>query len=153
MTPPLSIGHQRVSRELHHHIYTYLRQTKFGEVLNAPVGVRLGDGDILEPDLVVVLNERADRIGTQVIEGAPDLVVEILSPGSARRDLGVKRELYERHGVTEYWIVDPAGRSIEVLSLNKGRYERTGLFGHNDELHSALLSEIAIPIVEVFPTQ
>jgi Uma2 family endonuclease len=153
MTPPPSVDHQRISRQLETHLLAYLMRSKAGELLHAPVGVRLGDEDVVEPDIVVVLTEHADRIGTQVIEGAPDLVVEILSPGSARRDLGVKREKYETYGVAEYWIVDPASHSIEVLSQRAGSFERTGLFGLADMLHSPLFADLEIPLADVFVTK
>jgi len=151
MVPPPSITHQRVSRELEFRLLTFLRAAARGEVLDAPVGVRLSDEDVLEPDLVVVLAEHAGRIGTQVIDGPPDLVVEILSPGSAGRDLGRKRELYERAGVREYWIVDPQARGIEVLALEGGRYSRFGLFQRGEVLRSALLEGLEVPVDEVLP--
>lgn len=152
MTPPLSIDHQRISRELEAQLLAYLRRSGQGEVLHAPVGVRLGDEDVFEPDILVVLTEHADRIGTQVIEGAPDLIVEILSPGSAKRDWGVKRQKYESYGVVEYWIVDPANRSIEVLALRSARFETAGSFGRTDTLQSPLFPELQLPLTEVFLT-
>src|SRR5262245_37907481 len=100
VSPPPSIRHQRISRRLQSQILRFLEASRLGEVFYAPVGVRLGD-DVLEPDLVIVLREHADRIGEQVIEGAPDIVVEILSPGSAKRDLNAKRMVYQAAGVPE----------------------------------------------------
>lgn len=120
-------------------------------MLAAPVGVRLTDDTVLGPDLLLVLKAHADRFGELAIMGAPDLVVEILSPGTAQRDLGRKRELYERHGVQEYWIVDPESRAIEVLSLADGRYARTGLFRRNQRLSSPLLEGFSVDLAEVFP--
>ena len=149
VTPPPSIGHQRVSRELEFRLLQYLQSTGAGEILDAPVGVRLSDTDVLEPDLVVVLREHASRIGTQVIEGAPDLVVEILSPGSAARDLGVKRQAYEVAGVAEYWIVDPVNRSIEVLALEQGAYVRHGVYSVADAMTSRVLGGFGMSVGEV----
>jgi Uma2 family endonuclease len=149
VTPPPSIEHQRISRNL---LLNISRHFSKGEVLYAPVGVRLSDEDVLEPDLVVVLREHADRIGAQVIEGTPDLIVEILSPGTARRDLGPKREKYREAGVPEYWIVDPASSSIEVLALRDGAYVRHGLFRKHEVLRSLLLPEIEIALAQVFVT-
>jgi Uma2 family endonuclease len=147
VTPPPGIEHQRISRNL---LLAFSRYSLKGEVLYAPVGVRLSDEDVLEPDLVLVLREHANRIGAQVIEGAPDIVVEILSPGTARRDLGPKREKYRDAGVPEYWIVDPASSSVEVLSLRDGAYVRHGLFRRNETLRSSLLPELEIALAEVF---
>jgi Uma2 family endonuclease len=150
VNPPPSIRHQRVSREIQLRLIRQLEDGLRGEVLNAPVGVRLADEDVLEPDLVVVLPEHADRVGEQAIMGAPDLVVEILSPGSAGRDLGAKRDAYERAGVPEYWIVDPAAATIEVLALAGGSYERHGLFRRTDALRSRLLPDLRLDLSDVF---
>lgn len=149
-TPPPSVEHQRISRNLQFFLLTFLRRHAAGEVLYAPIGVRLTDEDVLEPDLIVVLREHANRIGAQVIEGAPDIVVEILSPGSARRDLGPKREKYREGGVPEYWIVDPASASVEVLTLREGAYIRYGVFRKNEILRSPVLPTLEIALAEVF---
>ena len=151
VTPPPNVEHQRISRELEFCLLQYLRSASRGEVFDAPIGVRLSDDNVVEPDLVVVLAEHADRVGKQAILGVPDLVVEILSPGSAKRDLGIKREQYEASGVQEYWIVDPESRSVEVLTLDRGRYARVGLFRNGDRLASRLLPDLTIDLEQVFP--
>lgn len=150
LSPPPSILHQRISSELHAQIRQYLRASGRGEVLYAPTGVRLGD-DVLEPDLVVVLQEHADRIGEQVIEGAPDVVIEILSAGTAKRDLVAKRAVVQAAGVPEYWIVDPASAAIEVLVLEHGSYVRLDLFRRADTLRSRALPDLAVEIASVIP--
>ncbi len=150
VSPPPGVLHQRIVGELHAQIRQHLRDSGRGEVLFAPVGVRLGD-DVLEPDLVVVLREHADRIGDQVIEGAPDVVVEILSPGTAKRDLVTKRAVYQAAGVAEYWIVDPASAAIEVLVLEHGVYVRLGLFRRADALRSRALPELELDVASVIP--
>ncbi len=150
VTPSPSIRHQRTSRELQHALLTFLRSTGSGEVLSAPVGVKLDDGSVVEPDIVVVLAANAGRIGEQVIEGAPDIVIEILSPGTAQRDLGIKRRKYEASNVPEYWIVDAESRRIEVLSLHAGRYSRSQTFGGTDTLTSSSLAGFALDVSDVF---
>ena len=150
VTPPPNIRHQRASRELQFQIHLHLRQNGKGEVLNAPVGVRLRDDLIVGPDLIVILAEHADRIGKQVIDGAPDLVVEILSPGTAGRDLGTKRDAYAAAGVPEYWIVDPETRTVEVLTLDGAAYRRAGLYGIGDTLVSPVLDALTIDVGDVF---
>lgn len=150
VTPAPAVRHQWTSAELFGHLWSYLRQRSLGRIFAAPTGVRLSDEDVVEPDLVVVLAEGAARIGEQVIEGAPDLVVEILSPGSARRDLDFKRELYARHGVREYWIVDPETASVEALRLEAGGYSRAGLHRRGDALRSPLLDGLEIALAEIF---
>jgi Uma2 family endonuclease len=120
-------------------------------VLFAPVGVRLSDEDVLEPDIVVLLAEHVGRIEEQAIVGPPDMVVEILSAGTARRDLSKKRATYESAGVQEYWIVDPESVSIDLLVLDSGSYRRSGLFRKGDVLRSPLLPGLEIRIDGVFP--
>jgi Uma2 family endonuclease len=119
-------------------------------MLHAPVGVKLSDEDVLEPDLVIVLAAHSARVGTQVIDGPPDIVVEILSPGTAKRDLGSKRAKYASSGVPEYWIVDPTARAIEVLRLTSAGYERHGLFKHAETLRSPALPGFELFLSEVF---
>lgn len=152
MTPPPSVGHQRLARDLGFHLLAYLRASGRGELLQAPVGVKLGEVDVVEPDLVVVLAAHAGRIGPQVIEGPPDLVIEVLSPGTAARDSGPKRDLYARSGVPEYWIVDPEARSLEVLRLSPGEsaYRRTAVLGKDDTLSSPLLPGFSLALGDVF---
>lgn len=151
VSPSPNVRHQRISRDLEVLLLMYLRRTGKGEVLYAPVGVRLGHDSVLEPDILVVLHEHAAQVGEQVIDGPPDLVVEVLSPGTARRDLGIKREKYRTSGVPEYWIVDPVHASIEVLVLESRDYVRHGLFGRADMLRSKVLVDLEIPLSEVFP--
>jgi len=150
VNPPPGIRHQRVSRNLEIAIATHLENTKAGEVFDAPIGVRLSEEDVPEPDLVVVLAAHADRIGEQVIEGAPDVVVEILSPGSAQRDVGVKKTLYAKHGIPEYWIADPESRTIEVFSLEASGYVSRALYRREETLSSAVLVGFTVALNTVF---
>lgn len=94
---------------------TFVRDRSLGRVWLAPLDVVLSNHDVAQPDILFVSNSRSD-IATQAnIQGAPDLVVEILSPGTAYYDRGSKQALYGRHGVREYWIVDPGTETVEVL--------------------------------------
>jgi Uma2 family endonuclease len=128
MTPAPSIRHQDISSRLHSRLGPFLESSGAGRLFAAPTGVRFSDDVVVQPDLLVVLAEHRSRIAEQVIDGPPDLVVEILSPGTARRDLVAKRELYARFGVPEYWIVDSEGSNIEVLTPEHGAYTRFALF-------------------------
>ena len=115
VTPPPSIRHHRLTKRLFKALEPLLVDSGRGELFWAPVGVEFPTaGEGVEPDLLFVSNERRETVKTDWIRGAPDLVVEILSPSTASRDRGIKRQLYERHGVTEYWIVDPEGNSVDV---------------------------------------
>lgn len=151
VSPPPTLRHQRIGRNLLRFLDRYLEVRSRGEIFYAPAGVRLSDEDVVEPDLVVLLREHADRAADDAyVLGAPDLVVEILSPGTAGRDLGSKRALYESAGVPEYWIVDPVGATIQVLALEEGIYREAALYRRGDTLISPLLPELEIPVSEIF---
>jgi len=150
VTPTPSIQHQRISRNVAMRLAAFLEGSGRGEMLYAPTGVRVSDDSVVEPDLLVVLDEHRDRIGEQVIDGPPDLVIEILSPGTARRDLVTKREIYSRAGVPEYWIVDSEAANVEVLVLERGAYSRAGLYRRAETLKSPLLPDFDLPLTEIF---
>ena len=118
VTPAPSVRHQQVSKRLERALYEIAEDTGAGEVLHAPVGVEFSStGEGVQPDIVFASTARRDRIVEAGIRGAPDLVVEVLSPATATRDRGVKRKLYERQGVSEYWIVDPESEAVEVWTF------------------------------------
>jgi Uma2 family endonuclease len=94
-------------------------QHQLGEVLYAPLDVVLGEGDYVQPDIVFLLREHEHRSTKHGIEGPPDLVVEVLSPTTAMRDRGIKRERYARFGVPEYWVIDIDRRRVEVYRLQE----------------------------------
>jgi Uma2 family endonuclease len=148
-SPLPEIEHQRIAGNLHSRLHQFLAGR--GEVFFSRTGVKLSEDSVAEPDLAVVLAEHADKVGQAWIEGAPDLVVEILSPGTASRDLSVKREIYEQSGIPEYWIVDRKAGAVEVLSLEGGRYVRFGRFERGSVLHSKSLSGLEIAISAVLP--
>lgn len=120
MSPCPTPLHQILSGVLFE-ILSKAAQTKGGVAMYAPMDVCFSDDTILQPDLLFVANERRQII-TKHVEGAPDLVVEILSPSTGRRDKTEKLDLYAKYGVPEYWIVDPATQVIEFLLLNDGKY-------------------------------
>lgn len=121
MNPAPSTYHQYVSRRLQFQLYSKIEIPEFGSVINAPVDVQLTDTDIVQPDIVVVLKN--NRIITPIkVKGAPEHVIEILSPSTQSNDRTLKRNLYERTGVREYWIVDPFEQSVVQLVLENSRY-------------------------------
>ena len=124
MTPAPSTVHQTVSKRLQYQLYTQIELAGLGVVFNAPVDVQLTDHDIVQPDLVVVLKGRESIIAHAKINGVPDLVVEILSPSTTRSDTALKKSLYQRAGVSEYWIVDPDGREIQQYRLVDGVFHQ-----------------------------
>ena len=125
-TPVSKTRHQRVSMRLQYALERMLERPGLGEIFVARFGVEFpATGEGVEPDLAFVSNERAGIVGDDWIRGAPDLVIEILSPSTASRDRAIKRRLYERQGVAEYWIVDPEANSVDVWRFgNDPEWER-----------------------------
>ncbi len=129
VTPAPSVRHHRVSERLQSALRRLLQAPGHGEVLYAPLLVEFpGAGDRVQPDILFVSNRRRRIVGESQVTGAPDLVVEILSPSTAHRDRGVKLDLYARGGVREYWIVDPGGDVVDVWRFGRapGRERFTG---------------------------
>lgn len=121
VTPAPKRLHQRVSHRLAVALHRLLVEPGYGEVYEAPFGVEFpATGEGAQPDLLFVSGERLNIIGEDGVRGAPDLVVEILSPTTAARDRGVKLKLYRRHGVARYWIVDPEAKQVEVWEFIGG---------------------------------
>lgn len=120
VTPAPSVRHQVISQRLNLELVRTLVEGGYGRVLYAPLGVHFpATGEGVQPDLMFVSHGRRGILAPDQLRGAPDLVVEILSPATASRDTGVKRVLYQRQGVTEYWIVDPDACAVDVW-----RFER-----------------------------
>ncbi len=154
MVPAPTTTHQRICRNLVVRLHEYCQQTSFGEVLDSPVDVVLGEADareVVQPDILVVAKERLSIIAEEEIRGAPDLVVEILSTGTERRDRGYKKILYGRYGVGEYWIVAPATRTIEANTLTRTGLEPRGSFTGEDRVESPLLPNLELTADCIFP--
>ena len=117
-----STVHQHVSKRLQYQLYTKIELAGLGVLFNAPVDVQFSEFDVVQPDLVIVLNENVRKITPTKIKVAPNLVVEILSPSTTELDHTLKKELYERFGVQEYWIVDPFEQSLAQWVLTAGKY-------------------------------
>jgi Uma2 family endonuclease len=125
VTPAPSPQHQMVTRNLFRLLDHHVRTTGIGEVLFSPIDVILSETSIVQPDLVYLDPTRLGAISRRGIEGAPTLVVEVLSPSTTLIDRSAKRQLYARHGVPYYWLVDPEGRAVEALSLGQEGYALT----------------------------
>ena len=120
VTPAPVTRHQRISKRLEMGLMSILEDAGHGELFRAPYLVEFpGTGDRVQPDILFVSNERRGIVGEKQVTGAPDLVVEILSPSTAHRDRGVKLDLYARHGVWEYWIVDPEDDVVDVWRFGR----------------------------------
>ena len=122
VTASPSPQHQIVTRNLFRMLDAHVRARGIGEVLFSPIDVILSDTAIVQPDIVYLEPARLERISRRGIEGAPTLVVEVLSPSSTLIDRSTKWQLYARHGVPFYWLVDSEGRAIEALELGPEGY-------------------------------
>ena len=152
VTPSPNTKHQAVSMNLAAILWTYLKVHPIGAVFAAPFDVVFSDRDIVEPDLLYISRERSSVVTDQHVRGAPDLVVEILSPGTRTTDEVTKRTLYERWGVNEYWVVDPERDAIAIHRIVEGAFARVAdlAAGAGDTLTTPLLPGFAAPLAAVF---
>ncbi len=148
MSPAPSSNHQRVSRKLQFQLYTQIELEKLGEVFNAPFDVELAPHDIVQPDIVVILNDRHGIITPKKCKGVPSLVIEILSDANPRHDLVLKFEMYQRTEVPEYWIVDPDEQTVQQFVLMNGRYLDCGK--HRDKLVPQSIGNVTVDLTEVW---
>lgn len=148
--PAPDTWHQDSSRKLFRLIDRFVLQNELGEVFFAPIDVVLDPENTVQPDLVFVASASARIIQRRAIFGVPELLVEIVSPASVRRDRHDKKELYARFGVKEYWIADPANKVLEILTLREGRFELHGCAGETGRLSSLVLAGLEYDLTEIW---
>lgn len=150
--------HQRLSGKIYVLFQALVTEKKLGEVFYAPIDVFLDDYNAPQPDLVFVSTAKQHLVTNDGIMGAPDLVVEIISPSSVRIDRYKKRDIYERFGIPEYWIADPQNQLVEVYVLGEGgRYESFSVASVLDvdegtafPIHSSILPDLQLDIRQLF---
>ncbi len=155
VTPSPNMKHQAVSGNLHFLMRTWLERHPIGRVFYPPFDVVFTQFDVVEPDLMYMPNERAAEILTSKhATGAPEIVVEIASRGTRKRDETIKRRLYERSGVSEYWVVDPELDIVRVYRREHDRFARPIELAaeRGDVLTTTLLSRLEMPLRRVFAT-
>jgi len=162
MSPSPSSEHQRVSRDLEMIIWQFVKDKALGEVYDAPIDVVFNEGtpgeETVQPDILFVASANTQIIKPRGIFGAPDLVVEIISPSTEYHDTVVKKAIYEKNNVAEYWIVNPYMKSITVLALNdKGEYELSShgalaedTVEQKKDVNSKVLAGLNVELAEVF---
>jgi Uma2 family endonuclease len=150
MTPAPSPEHQMISSRLHTLLSQVVREFDLGLVLYSPLDVVLSMTDIVQPDLVYIRRERNNIVTKKNVVAAPDLVIEILSESTEKTDRVHKKILYERHGVQEYWIVDPVQKSVEVYNLDANALTITSTFKGKDSVRSALIPQLSFPASYLF---
>jgi Uma2 family endonuclease len=142
--------HQRILVRLTYELQSCLEDHPIGEFYVAPSDVVFSDNIVLNPDLYYVRNERRSILADHGATGAPDLVVEILSPSTAQRDVGRKREIYAESGVEEFWVVSPKTRAVEVYRLGENPAEPIVVLAETDVLTSALFPGWSLAVADVF---
>lgn len=147
-----SLTHQRILINLGTLLKNFLARNPIGEVLPTP-GVIFDPSNGVIPDIVFISNQLSDRLGAnERITEAPELVIEIVSPGkeNARRDRVVKRRVYAKHGVKEYWIIDPEAETLEIYRAERHKLAHTATLRDEDELTTPLLPGFACTVSKIF---
>jgi Uma2 family endonuclease len=142
--------HQEALMVLTGYLWNYIRPRRLGRLVQSPVGVILSEEDGVQPDLVYISREREHIIQRRGVYGAPDLLVEVLSPGTKARDRGVKMRRYAASGVPLYWLVDPESETLEAYRLVGAGYEQIGIFGRGTTFRPELFPGLEIPIDDLW---
>ena len=150
MVPSPTPMHQDLLQNLYRILDVFVRGQDLGKVYLAPLDVVLSEEDVLQPDILYISTNREGIITERNIRGAPDLVVEVLSPGTADRDRTLKRARYLKYGVREYWMVDPQARTIEVLKAGQTEFESVRVYPEGTTATSPVLENLAVSVDAVF---
>ena len=150
LSPSPKTAHQRLEGKLVNHLYNFVEDAGLGEVFFAPFDVYFNETNVVQPDIIFVSSERALIVNDDNIRGAPDLVVEILSPSTANRDRVLKRALYAEHGVREFWIADTDAETITVFLLGDAGFELAAIYGEGQTLTSPTLSGFSVDLDDLF---
>ena len=150
MTPAPTTDHQKVSSNLERLFYEFLNHHPDGEVYHAPTDVVFSMTEVVQPDIFFVLKERKGIITKRNIVAAPDLTIEIASESSGVTDRTTKKALYEKHGVKEYWIVDPYNKLVLLYVLRDNHYIGLHPFAEGDVIESEIFPELKITVDDIF---
>jgi Uma2 family endonuclease len=145
MSPAPSFFHQEIVDRFHDYLKAWVRQHQLGKTGIAPIDMVLTARCVTQPDVVFIANDRLSIVQRN-LQGAANLVAEVISPESRRRDRIDKRDLYEQHGVEEYWLIDPEAKTVEVLSLQSGEYRLAGRWHPGERAQSRLLQGFEVAV-------
>ena len=148
MSPAPNLQHQAISGNLNWELRAFLKPKAQCQIFYAPVDVYLADDTVVQPDIIVVCDP--GKLEKKGCVGAPDLVVEILSPSTAKTDWKDKYALYEETAVREYWIVNPDDKLLHVFRLTDGTFALTGTYGDDDTVTIGIFEDITIDLKRVF---
>jgi Uma2 family endonuclease len=146
VTPSPLQRHQLVLANLLYYLTDFVKKHELGQVYPTPFDVVFSQYDVVEPDILYVSKARASVVTEKNVQGAPDLVVEVLSESTAKIDRTTKLKLYARYGVSEYWVIDPLAISAEIYRLGSGGYELAAQWDSTQSLTSSLFPGFALPL-------
>jgi Uma2 family endonuclease len=149
VTPSPQTPHQRAVIRLSARLWQFVDSHKLGEVFGAPFDVVFSEFDVVEPYLLYISNARANVLTNKNVQGAPDLVVEVLSESTARVDRSIKLKLYGKFGVQEYWIIDPQGPSAEIYRRGQEGLDLAAKLTAADALGSPLFPGFHLPLARL----
>lgn len=150
MSPAPLIQHQRIIFALIKQFAIYLDKHPLGEVLPAPVDVHLiHHNSVVQPDLLFVAQENQHIVQEKVVAGAPDVMIEVISPGTINQDRHIKYQLYAAAGVREYWLIDPKSCAIEIYVLRGQAYALLGMYHPGDRTESEVLPGFSVAVNDV----
>lgn len=150
VTPAPRVNHQRISRRLLRFLDDHVLANNLGEIFAAPIDVILAPTTVVQPDLIFIAHDRAHIITERAIEGAPTLVVEILSPTTQRTDRVAKAQLYAKYGVPHYWLLDPGQHTFEAYELAGDRYVIAASMKSEDEFRPSLFPGLTIWLADLW---
>ena len=147
-----TIQHQRIAGNVYFNMRLFVEEKSLGEVFSAPLDVVLNEHNAPQPDVFFVSKDRSFILDEkeQVVIGTPDIVVEILSPGSVKKDRIEKKEIYERSGIREFWIVDPSYRIVEIFLLTEGTYQLSDVAEEEGIVKSSVLEGFVLDLAKLF---
>lgn len=152
LVPSPNVFHQRTLANLGAILRDFVREHDIGEILYAPLDVVLSPGDVVQPDIMYISRTRSGIVADANIQGAPDLVVEVLSPSTTEKDRTIKKKLYTRHGVRELWLVNPGGQTVEIFNLESDPEGEPRLYTRiaRETVTSEVLKGLRVDLQEVF---
>lgn len=150
VTPSPSTKHQEVSGKLFVILWQHVKEHNLGKVFAAPMDVILDPTTIVQPDLLFISKKRLKIVTELNIQGAPDLIVEITSPTTTRIDRFTKKQIYARHDVQHYWLIDPAEQKIILYQLRAGQYQQLTEYSGNDIFRPGLFPNLEIALTELW---
>ena len=151
MTPAPTTKHQKITRNLFRILDQYVSQQHSGEVLFSPIDVVLAPLNVVQPDIVYISKENLSIITEKNIQGAPDLVIEILSPGTIQKDRITKMKVYAKHGIKHLWLIDPDNQTLEAFELDRRKtYRVINALAGKEDFTPPLFKGLTIRLKEVW---